>query len=169
MAGDGMPQAGGMADMLPGTGRAGAAFPGKSGIIARSAAWRKGRGGGARGRERGRDKKTRRAQGLDWSGARRGCACGRHKYGGLPGCRKRRPFSKPESYAAKRIFCKDASWQEISFRCQSVSSVADAMRRESTALGGPAGNAASGPGCGPRTKNAEAPGSFRKWHQRRGG
>ena len=100
MAGDGMPQAGGMTDMLPGTGRAGAAFPGKSGIIARSAAWRKGREGRRAGKERG-DKKTRRAQGLDWSGARRGCACGRHKYGGSSGvpeggtiCRSRKLCSK---------------------------------------------------------------------------
>ena len=69
MAGDGMPQAGGMADMLPGTGRAGAAFPGKSGIIARSATWRKGREGGARGKERGRDKK--RDAPKDWIGAER--------------------------------------------------------------------------------------------------
>ena len=127
MAGDGMPQAGGMADMLPGTGRAGAAFPGKSGIIARSATWRKGREGGARGRERGRDKKTRRAQGLDWSGARRGCACGRHKYG-TSGVPEGGPFSNPESYAAKRIFCKDASWQEISLPCQSIARQWQAVR-----------------------------------------
>lgn len=95
-----------MADMLPGTGRAGAAFPGKSGIIARSATWRKGREGGARGKERGRDKKTRRAQGLDWSGARRGCACGRHKYGRLPGYRKGDLFQIQKVMQQKEFFVK---------------------------------------------------------------
>ena len=168
MAGDGMPQAGGMTDMLPGTGRAGAAFPGKSGIIARSAAWRKGRERGRRGGER--DKKTRRAQGLDWSGARRGCACGRHKYGGLPACRKEGPSANPESYAAKKNFCKDASWQEISLSRQSVSRQCPAV------CAGPVagrvrgcGHPRSMPCAGPETKNAEAPGSFRKGDQRRGG
>ena len=69
MAGDGMPQSGGMTGMSPGTGRAGAAFPGKSGIIARSAAWRKGRRGGARGEVEGGNKK--RDAPKDWIGAER--------------------------------------------------------------------------------------------------
>ena len=128
MAGDGMPQAGGMADMLPGTGRAGAAFPGKSGIIARSATWRKGREGGARGKERGRDKKnaTRPRIGLERSASR--LCLWEAQIWQASGVPEGGPFSNLESYAAKRIFCKDASWQEISLPCQSVSRQWQAVR-----------------------------------------
>ncbi|SFV74078.1 hypothetical protein DESPIGER_2256 [Desulfovibrio piger] len=58
-----------MPDMPPGTGRAGAAFPGKSGIIARSAAWRKGREGGVRA-GRGQKNATRPRIGLERSASR---------------------------------------------------------------------------------------------------
>ena len=92
--------------MLPGTGRAGAAFPGKSGIIARSATWRKGREGGARGRVRGRDKKKRDAP-KDWIGAERVAAV---PVGGtnmaLPGYRKGDLFQIQKVMQQKEFFVK---------------------------------------------------------------
>lgn len=103
-----------MTDMLPGTGRAGAAFPGKFGIIARSAAWRKGRGGGARGEEgEGTKNATRPRIGLERSASRL-CLWGAQIWqaSGLP--EGGTPVADRVSYAAKKNFCKDASWQEIS-------------------------------------------------------
>lgn len=70
----------------------------------------------------------------------------------------------------QKNFCKDASWQEISLSRQSVS------RQWPAVCAGPVagrvrgcGHPRSMPCAGPETKNAEAPGSFRKGDQRRGG
>ena len=66
-------------------------------------------------------------------------------------------------------FCKDASWQEISLSRQSVS------RQWPAVCAGPVagrvrgcGHPRSMPCAGPETKNAEAPGSFRRGSAARG-
>lgn len=77
---------------------------------------------------------------------------------------------KSRKLCSKKKFCKDASWQEISLSRQSVS------RQWPAVCAGPVagrvrgcGHPRSMPCAGPETKNAEAPGSFRKGDQRRGG
>ena len=126
--------------MSPGTGRAGAAFPGKSGIIARSAAWRKGREGGARGGERRQKNATRPRIGLERSASRL-CLWEAQIWIGFRLAGRGDPLQIQKVMQQKKIFVKMRHGRKYLCLAKVFPGSGGTVRKACAGLGGAAGKA----------------------------